>query len=258
MGVGHQAVKLWPRFFCAADTALCERIFAAKPKITKEKPRLAPGRDTTIVIGQKYHITSFLARVGEPNESLIRKLNLLWGGESVQKEFRARVLEYLARIKKSRSIKDKRDSVRPATAALVKKLRRRAKRVRRLADDLGKPLGGQVFPLFPAREMQLYADRLDDSAARLLRGGAYAPSLDVSVKSKRPPRRKRAPETEQIVELVEFVQKRTGQKHWRELTTLLQCATGDSGYSNHRLQALCHSYWKKRKAARPAPGRFRI
>ena len=176
----------------------------------------------------------------------------------MQKEFRARVLEYLARIKKSRSIKDKRDSVRPATAALVKKLRRRAKRVRRLADDLGKPLGGQVFPLFPAREMQLYADRLDDSAARLLRGGAYAPSLDVSVKSKRPPRRKRAPETEQIVELVEFVQKRTGQKHWRELTTLLQCATGDSGYSNHRLQALCHSYWKKRKAARPAPGRFRI
>lgn len=244
--------------------------------------------------GRKYHITSFLALVGAPNDPFapsqpsdlaqnalsalprlqlktqpervaLRTLKLLSGGKSllwerksVQKEFRARVLEHLAQIEKIRSPKDPRDSTKPATAALVKKLRRRAKRVRRLADALGKSLDGQLFPPFPAREMQLYADKLDERAAWLSRGGVFAPSSDAPMRSKRPPHRTPTVETQNIRKLVEFVQKCTGQKHWSELTILIRRATGDLCYSNHRLQALCHSHWKKRKAARPAPGRFLI
>jgi hypothetical protein len=246
------------------------------------------------VKGRKYHITSFLALVGAPNDpfapnnpfvpsqpsdqalnapsaalprlqlktqperAALRTLKLSWGGKSAQKEFGARVLEHLARIEKSRSRKDTRDPVRATAAALMKKLRRRAKRVRRLADDLGKPLGGPLLPPFPSREMQLYADKLDGHAVWLSRGGPYAPPSGAALRRKRPPHRTTTVETRNVLKLVEFVQKRTGQKHWSELTILVRRATGDLGYSNHRLQALCHSHWKKKKAARPAPGRFLI
>jgi hypothetical protein len=194
----------------------------------------------------------------QEERAALRRLKLSWGDRPVRKAFKVLVLAHLALIKELVSRKRSTNFIRPATSDAVRKLRRRAERVRRLAEDLKKPLAlapprlVPIFPPFPDCEMRLYADGLDGYADLLQISGGYgvAPQSGVVSPGKRPPRRKTAPETEQILKLVEFVRQQTGREHWGELAILVRRATGDLGYNKHRLQSLCSWHWQKRKTAR--------
>jgi hypothetical protein len=76
-----------------------------------------------------------------------------------------------------------------------------------------------------------------------------ADDFDRQASAKHLTRRKVTTEVRCILELVEYVQVKTENEHWKELVTLLQAATGDQGYNSHRLQALCSFHRPKKKRA---------
>jgi hypothetical protein len=196
----------------------------------------------------------------QPGRDALRELKVLrrWRlpltkGNSAQMEFRARVLEFLARIEKTRSGKAATDPYKAAVAVAAKKLKRRAERVRRLADELERPVAVRMEPPFPALELRSYANKLSAFADWYLRGGAFAPPSGSSVvRTRRPPRQTPKEETRHILRLVQFVRERTGQTHWDELAILLQLATGNPQYKKHRLQSLTSWHSKRQKSLRAA------
>jgi hypothetical protein len=127
--------------------------------------------------------------------------------------------------------------------------------VRRIARLLGQPvdIGLRLHPILappPIRELLLYANGLDRQAEGLRASVVASPSVGLSSTTKRLPLRKTTRESEQTVALVEFVRRWTGKKHWDELLVLLKQATGDQGYTKHRLQSLCSFHRQKQKANR--------
>lgn len=188
---------------------------------------------------------------------LCRRKSLLFPGNSAQMEFNARVLEHLARIEKSRSGEVTIDPAKSAVTTRAKKLKRKAERVRRFADELERTFAEDIEPPFPARELRSYANKLEARADWHLRGGAYAPPSTLVRAKRRPPRQAPKEETRHILRLVQFVKQNTGRTHWDKLEILLKLATGDSQYSKHRVQSLSSWHSKRDKALRAA-GKFTL
>lgn len=161
----------------------------------------------------------------------------------VTRQFQDHVLRFLALIADKMHVKGKADVISRRSQEALRKIRRRAKRVRTFVGILESPFG-QAIPAPPAAPidgLRHYAQELDRYADSIQsnRDGLVRSLLGTSKSKKRPPRNTKKVGNELIADLAGLVRNVTGEDHYDELTILLRRATGDSSYNNHRLQSLC-------------------
>jgi hypothetical protein len=170
----------------------------------------------------------FEIRTSDQRKALSR-LKIERDGRNAKKDFLDLVLAFLALIEQASRPKAIMEHPR------TRNLRRMAARIRRFNEYL--------------RRSFIRAGRLGPPLNVSSELGQLADDFDRQASGKRLPRRKTTTEDFWILELVEFVQDRTGEGHWKELVTLLQAATGDQGYNSHRLQSLCSFHRRKKIGA---------
>ena len=132
---------------------------------------------------------------------------------------------------------------------IVKDRKRAAAKVRRFEEWLEKPIhewpsgNGRLLPIEPLKpklpvpELICYANYLEECAKRL------------HAVPRTPPRHGPRPGTRQIVDLVEFVRRMTGQHYWGSVAVLLRKSAG-VGFTKKSLQELVEFHRAKARKSR--------